>query len=100
MIGIVNVEVYSENGFAIILASSSKIYAVSLVNNVRVLSYNPCGFNTIVSAKLIGNNQYQIINQANQTCICDNNFYNCSVIISVTNIGISNQPPILAITNS
>lgn len=68
-------------------------------NGVRVLKNYPCGFDNIVSAKLIGNNQYQIINQNNLTCICSQNFSNCYIVTSAKNVAVSTDPPVVVLPN-
>lgn len=100
IIGIVNIETYSQGSFGIIVASNTTIYVVSMSNGVRVLKNYPCGFDNIVSAKLIGNNQYQVINQNNLTCICDQNFSNCYIVTSAKNTAFSSEPPVVVLSNS
>lgn len=64
-IGLLNIQTDNSGGFGVIIATNSSIYLVGLSNNVKVLAYMPCGFNNITIAKLIGEDMYEITNQAN-----------------------------------
>lgn len=60
----------------------------------------PCGFNNITSARLTAENVYEIINQANQTCICVTNFSNCYIQTNNNvNQGSIFSPPLTVINN-